>query len=213
MTATVNPTSGHEKRGYQKSAADEVPDTTAGPAATLADETSSHRWFRYLAAATRISLGWIFLWAFLDKAFALGHETGVDAQTGATDYFGPAAWIHGGSPTKGFLAFGTKGPLADFYATLAGNPVVDWLFMVGLLGIGLALILGIGMRIAAATGGLLLVLMFTAVLPPANNVVMDDHLVYALVLGMLALAGAGKTFGLGRRWEQIPVVRDHGFLK
>ena len=30
---------------------------------------------RYAAAAARISLGWIFLWAFLDKTFGLGHET------------------------------------------------------------------------------------------------------------------------------------------
>jgi thiosulfate dehydrogenase [quinone] large subunit len=206
MTATVDP------RRFENTTI-RVPDTPAGLAGTHEAETTTHRWFRYVAAATRISLGWIFLWAFLDKAFALGHETGVDPKTGATDYFGPAAWIHGGSPTKGFLAFGTKGPLADFYANLAGNPVVDWLFMLGLLGIGLALILGIGMRIAAAAGGLLLVMMFTAALPPANNVFMDDHIVYALVLVMLALVGAGKTFGFGKQWEQIPVVRDHGILK
>jgi thiosulfate dehydrogenase (quinone) large subunit len=207
MTATVHP-----KRNPDTYVDIEVP---GSPAALMsqATETTAHRSFRYLAAATRISLGWIFLWAFLDKLLALGHETGVDAKTGATDYFGPAAWIHGASPTKGFLAFGTKGPLADFYANLAGNPIVDWLFMLGLLGIGGALILGIGMRLAASAGALLLIMMFTATLPPANNIFMDDHLIYALVLGMLALAGAGKTFGLGNRWEQIPVVRDHGILK
>ena len=58
---------------------------------------------RYAAAAARVSLGWIFLWAFLDKLFGLGHET-KSAQ----------AWIHGGSPTYGFLAKGAKGPIADF---------------------------------------------------------------------------------------------------
>jgi thiosulfate dehydrogenase (quinone) large subunit len=39
------------------------------------------------AAALRISLGWLFLWAFLDKAFDLGHETAHEQ-----------AWIRGGSP-------------------------------------------------------------------------------------------------------------------
>ena len=51
--------------------------------------------------------------------------------------------------------------------------------MLGLLGIGVALILGIGMRVAAVAGALLLVLMWTAVLPPENNPFMDDHLIYA----------------------------------
>ena len=207
MTTTVHP-----EGSSANAAAVGVPDTPAALTAP-AGETTSQRWFRYVAAATRLSLGWIFLWAFLDKTFALGHETGVDAKTGVTDYFGPAAWIHGGSPTQGFLNFGTKGPLAGFYAQLAGNPVVDWAFMLGLLGIGLALVLGIGMRIAAVAGSLMLVMMFLASLPPANNVFMDDHLVYALVLVLLALAGAGRTFGLGTRWESLPVVRDHPVLK
>jgi thiosulfate dehydrogenase (quinone) large subunit len=176
-------------------------------------ESTGARWSRYVAAGIRLSIGWVFLWAFLDKAFALGHETGVDPKTGVTDYLGPAAWIHGGSPTQGFLGNAVKGPLADFYSNLAGNVVVDWLFMVGLLGIGLALMLGIGMRIAAVSGALMLVMMWSAVLPPANNLFMDDHLVYALVLILLTLIGAGRTGGFGKAWESIPIVRDHAFLK
>ena len=54
--------------------------------------------------------------------------------------------------------------------------------------------------------------MWTVVLPPANNVFMDDHLIYALVLVLLAAIGAGRTFGLGARWEQIPTVRRHPWL-
>jgi len=184
-----------------------------GVTSEAAPETTTQRWTRYVAATIRLSLGWTFLWAFLDKTFALGHETGVDAQTGAVDYFGPAAWIHGGSPTQGFLGFATKGPLADFYQGLAGNAVVDWVFMIGLLGIGLALTLGIGMRIAAVSGALMLVLMWSAVLPPANNLFMDYHLVYALVLGLITLIGAGKTWGFGKQWEAIPFVQRHGWLK
>jgi thiosulfate dehydrogenase [quinone] large subunit len=175
--------------------------------------TPATRMARYIAGALRISLGWVFLWAFLDKAFALGHDTGLDPQTGAIDYFGAAAWIHGGSPTAGFLGFATKGPLAGVYQDLAGNAVIDWLFMLALLGIGVALILGIGMRIAAVSGAALLVLMWSAVLPPANNLFMDDHIVYALVLVLLALLGAGRTWGLGTRWEHLPVVRDHAVLQ
>lgn len=81
-------------------------------------------------ALARISLGFVFLWAFLDKTFGLGH--------GTTD---KAAWINGGSPTNGFLSKGTSGPLADFYQSFAGATWADWLFMLGLAGIGTALIL------------------------------------------------------------------------
>jgi thiosulfate dehydrogenase (quinone) large subunit len=176
-------------------------------------DSTRQRWAGYVAALIRISLGWVFLWAFLDKAFALGHDTGIDPKTGAVDTFGPTAWIHGGSPTAGFLGFATKGPLAGTYQNLAGNVVVDWLFMIALLGIGAALILGIGMRIATVSGAALLVLMWSAVLPPASNPFLDDHIIYALVLVLLALIGAGRTWGLGAAWERIALVQDHPLLK
>jgi thiosulfate dehydrogenase [quinone] large subunit len=176
-------------------------------------ETAGNKAFRYVAAATRLSLGWVFLWAFLDKLLALGFATGRDAETNVVDRFGPAAWIHEGSPTLGFLKFGTKGPLADFYQGFAGDSWANWLFMVGLAGIGLALVLGIGMRIAAASGAAMLVMMWSAALPPENNPFMDDHLVYALVLVMLAIAGAGRTLGLGRWWERLAIVRRYPVLK
>src|SRR5436190_12389823 len=88
---------------------------------------------RYVMAGLRLSLGWVFLWAFLDKLFGLGHET-----------TSKAAWINGGNPTKGFLSH-AEGPFAGFYKSLAGDAWVNWLFMLGLAAIGVALIAGIGM--------------------------------------------------------------------
>ena len=123
------------------------------------------------------------------------------------DRFGDAAWINGGSPTEGFLKFGADGPFKGFYNDIAGDAWADWLFMLGLLGIGLALILGIAMRIAAAAGALLLVLMWTVVLPPENNPFMDDHLIYALVLVRARPHRApASTLGFGRFWERMPMV-------
>ena len=98
------------------------------------------------------------------------------------------------------------------YHSLSGAAWADWAFMLGLLGIGVALLLGIGMRIAAVSGAVLLVLMWTASLPPDNNPFMDDHLIYALVLLGLAVVGAGNTFGLGRWWTDTNVVRHHTWL-
>jgi thiosulfate dehydrogenase [quinone] large subunit len=59
---------------------------------------------------TRLAMGWVFLWPFLDKTFGLGHETA------SAD-----AWINGGSPTSGFLGHATSGPLSSFYQSIAGS--------------------------------------------------------------------------------------------
>lgn len=156
----------------------------------------------YIWAITRISLGWVFLWAFLDKAFGLGRATPSEN-----------AWLDGGSPTEGFLANAPTGPFEGIYKDLAGATWADWLFMIGLLAIGVALILGIGMKIAAITGALLLVLMWTAVLPPENNPFMDDHLIYAMVLIGLAAVNAGNTWGLGKQWANTGLVQSYPILR
>ncbi len=175
--------------------------TTAPTTATSSDPTRSAA-LRGVLAAIRLSLGWIFLWAFVDKLFGLGFATPSER-----------SWLNGGSPTKGFLANAATGPFEGLYKSIAGATWADWLFMTGLAGIGIALIAGIAMRIATASGALLLVLMWTAVLPPENNPFMDDHIVYALVLVALALTGAGRYFGLGRTWERLAIVQKYPVLK
>lgn len=152
-------------------------------------------------AITRIGLGFVFLWAFLDKMFGLGFATPAER-----------AVVNGGSPTTGFLS-GVEGPFASTFNAIAGQPWADWLFMAGLLGIGVALIAGVAMRIAAVAGALMLVLMWLAVLPMVNNPVIDDHIIYALVLVGLAAANAGDTWGLGKYWAKLPLVQRYGFLK
>jgi len=171
-----------------------IPTATTRPATAPA--------VRYVFAALRIALGWIFLWAFIDKVFGLGFATPEKG-----------AWLNGGHPTKGFLANAATGPFTDFYHSIAGATLTDWLFMVGLAAIGVALITGVGMRIAAAAGTLLLVMMWTVVLPPENNPFMDDHLIYVGVLIALALVNAGDTFGFGKIWGRTALVRKAPYLK
>lgn len=176
-------------------------------------DASPSRPFRYAAGVLRLSLGWVFLWAFLDKMFALGFATGRNPDTGVVTRFGDAAWIHGGSPTLGFLKFGTDGPLAGFYQSFAGAGWADWMFMLGLLGIGLGLVLGVAMRITTVAGVVLLLMMWSAVLPPENNPFVDDHIIYAITLVTLLLAGAGATLGLGKTWNRLGIVQRHSFLR
>lgn len=143
---------------------------------------------------TRIALGFIFLWAFLDKTFGLGRATPS-----------AKAWINGGSPTTGFLT-SVKGPFAGFFNGMAGQAWADYLFMIGLAGIGLALMLGVAMRLAALSGVVLLVFMWMASLPISSNPFIDEHLIYALVLIGLAIIHADRALGLGTLWEKIPVL-------
>lgn len=176
--------------------------TTVATAPAVTTETTAHKVARYVWAGVRIALGWTFLWAFLDKAFGLGHATPAEQ-----------AWVNGGSPTEGFLSNAAAGPFQDFYHGIAGAAWADWLFMVGLAGIGLALLLGVGVRVAAATGGVLYAMMWTVVLPPQTNPFLDEHLIFAAVLAGLALVGAGDTLGLGTYWAKLPLVRRAPWLK
>jgi thiosulfate dehydrogenase [quinone] large subunit len=128
-----------------------------------------------ILSVLRYALSFVFLWAFFDKTFGLGFATTVEK-----------AWINGGSPTYGFLTMGTKGPFAEFFQGLAGIQVTDWLFMVGLLGIGISLLLNKYIKLGAYGGALMMILMYLAALFPENNPIIDDHIIYALVLILLA---------------------------
>jgi len=161
------------------------------------------------AGVTRILLGFTFLWAFLDKTFGLGYAT-------------TKGWMFGtgeGNPTAGFLKFGVNpnSPLADFYTGLAPSSPsapINWLFMLALLGAGVGLVLGIGMRISCIGASLLLLSMWLAVAPWAkyedkggstvasNNPLLDEHIIYSATLMVLMFVLAGRYWGLGRMWEK-----------
>lgn len=160
-------------------------------------------------AVLRIATGFVFLWAFLDKTFGLGFATSP-----------VKAWIHGGSPTQGFLKSVAVGPFQSVFHAMAGTWWADWLFMLGMLGVGVALIAGIAVRISAVSGVLIMALMWFADFPPAQhtsagaasastNPLVDYHLIYALVLVVLAATYAGNTWGLGRIWARLPFVSRH----
>ena len=139
---------------------------------------------KYFLGLARLVLGWMFLWAFLDKVFGWGFTTAADK-----------SWLGGVSPTAGFLKFGTHGPFAGFYQSLAGSAWVDWLFMLGLLFLGLALMLGLASRLAGYLGALLMLILYLGLVPPEHNPVVDEHIVYALLLLTVAASDAGTVFG------------------
>ena len=157
----------------------------------------------YVWGLLRLAMGWTFFWAFLDKVFGLGFAT--EAGKG---------WIDGGSPTFGFLNFATKGPFAGFYQGIAGTVVVDWLFMLGILVIGLPLLLGVGVRIAASIGVAMLLMMYTAgFLPPDNNPFLDEHVIYTVIMIGLVVVKPGRYLGLGGWWANTGLVRRFPILE
>lgn len=155
-------------------------------------------------AVLRVATGFVFLWAFLDKTFGFGYATPS-----------AKAWINGGSPTKGFLSSVEAGPLKGMFHSLAGTTFANWAFMLGLLGIGLALILGIGLRVAAVSAIAMMAMMWFAEWPLASgssNPIVDYHVIYAISGVVLALTYAGHTWGLGRLWARIPLVQKNRWL-
>lgn len=175
----------------------------------------THANARRALAVLRIAFGITFLWAFFDKLLALGYATGKNAETGVVDRFGPDAWINEGNPTLGFLKFGVSedNPFQGFFNSIAGDAWTNWLFMLGLFGIGLALILGIGMRFAAVAGAVLYLMMYAASLPLENNPIVDDHLLGAISVVVLGLTLAGDTWGLGSLWAKTSLVQKYPVLR
>src|SRR5688500_11758446 len=130
---------------------------------------------KIILISLRLVMAGIMLWAFLDKVWGLGYPTLAEQ-----------SWLSGASPTMGFLTNGTRGPLVEVFKSMAGNPVVDWLFMMGLLGVGLAMLFGDVMKFAGYCGALMMLLIWLASFPPQHNPILDEHIVYILVFIGLA---------------------------
>ena len=172
---------------------DASPDAISRPLSTTAHQA---------LGLLRIAFGLTFLWAFFDKLFGLGYST----KSGDS-------WLNGGSPTSGFLKFGAEGPLKSFYNGIGGNPWLDALFMASLLALGVALTFGIGMRLAGIGGAVLYLLMWTVALPPANNPILDEHVLGAITVAVLALTSSGNTWGMGKMWANSTLAKRFPILR
>jgi len=156
---------------------------------------------RYALAAGRIIIGFYFFWAFIDKTFGLGFSTPSEN-----------SWLNGGTPAQGYLSR-VAGPaedgstgwfsgLMDFF--LSWGAFADILFMAGLLGIGVAMLLGAGLRIAACAGTLLMIFMYMAALPlSGSNPILDSHWMEAILLIIAAATLSGDTWGVGKIWGRM----------
>jgi thiosulfate dehydrogenase [quinone] large subunit len=149
---------------------------------------------------TRVTVGWVFLYAGIEKIF------------GATPF-----------SAAGFLKFGTIGttgekvadgtivnPTHSFWVSLAGNgtlmPIVNFLVVFGEVAIGAALILGFATRFASIAGALMMTLFWIAAWDFAFGAI-EYHSVLAIVTLSLGIIGAGEFFGLDAIVETTPIVK------
>lgn len=197
LTATTTPANERARAA----AAPHVPVRTGGTdsvaAGAAARPAHTSQALPIAIAVTRMLVGFYFLWAFLDKVFGLGFSTPAER-----------AWINGGSPTTGFLANATaESPLAGVFAALAGVPVVDWLFMLGLLGVGATLLTGVGVRLGAIAGAAMLALMYVAEFPltltGATNPLIDSHIIEMGIMAIVFFAVPTQRWSLARPWRAL----------
>ncbi len=127
----------------------------------------------------RVFLGWLFLYAGFEKLIAVG-----------------------GFSAKGFL-LNLHGPFSAFYLPLAGNHLVDGLVVWGEILIGICLILGLLVRFAGFWGIIMMLLFYFAGFPPQNSFIVDEHIIYALVLILFMVSNSGYFWGLDKRLEKI----------
>ncbi|MEX0616464.1 MAG: DoxX family protein [Candidatus Woykebacteria bacterium] len=144
----------------------------------------------------RLGIGWVFFYAGWSKVITFFTDT--------------KNWT-----AAGFLIGGAKDPthiFAPLFESLAGNTTIDYLNAYGLLFIGIGLLSGGMVRLASLFGIILMLLYYLPGYPPENAFIIDDHIIYSLVLIFLAAAGAGRMWGLDKNIEKWPMVKKNPWL-
>lgn len=127
----------------------------------------------------RIVMGWVFFYAGIVKV--------LNSDWSAAFYLKDAQTF------SGFYEFLLQPDIL---------PVVNFLNAWGLTLIGLSLLLGIFVRISAPLGALMMILYYLPGLSfpyvGEHSMFIDEHIVYAIILILLAISNAGIRFGLDK---------------
>ncbi|MFV0634984.1 MAG: DoxX family protein [Demequina sp.] len=173
-----------------------------------------------MLSITRITIGFYFFWAFIDKLFGLGFSscrTTAEDGTYTIEVMCERAWLNGARITEGYLGSST-GPFADFFKDLGTQAWTDWPFMLGLCGIGLALMLGIGTRIGMWSAIVMLAMMWVSHAWPGQggnttNPFVDDHIIMIVAVAAAVLLEVRyQAVGLGEWWKRLDVVQKQRWL-
>ena len=134
----------------------------------------------------RISLGFIFLYSGITKFF--------DGFTAA-----------------GYLENATEGPFKEMFASLAGSTFVDQLVIWGEIGIGISLLFGILLKLGVVSGVLMMLLYYFSSFTRESGLI-NDKIMYALLLAFFGLIGGGLYGVADRRISQLKFIQNNKVL-
>ena len=134
----------------------------------------------------RISLGWMYFWAGITKVF--------NPEWSAAGYLQKA---------KTFPEF------FQWLTTQRLLPSVNFLNEWGLTLLGVALILGVFVRVSSSLGMMLMLLYYLPILqfphPNPNSFLVDQHIIFIVALLVLISFRAGRTWGLENWCSSLPI--------
>jgi len=142
----------------------------------------------------RIATGWMMLYAGVTKI--------VDPTWSAEGYL------------KGAKMF------VGFYQWLISPgilPITNFTNEWGLTLLGISLICGIGIRLSSILGAILMMLYYFPILdfpyPNPHSFLVDEHVIYALILILFAHLRAGRALGLENWCSRLPICSKYPRLR
>lgn len=161
---------------------------------------------KFFLVTLRVALGWLML----HSAYGLIMTPGWSA----AGYLSRAKFL------KGFF-----GALLDPSIL----PVVSFMNKWGFFLLGISLIFGIGVRLSSVLGAILMILYYLPILefpywssgtflalipfPSPRVAVVDDHLIYGIILAFFAALPAGRIWGLDTWCGNLPLCKRYPLLK
>ena len=166
----------------------------------------SEHWIGYALVGLRVVMGWVLLQGGLTKLVTY-LDGNPETNWTAAGYLANA--IPEGNPFMGL------------FADMAGSGLVDILVMWGLTLTGIGIILGAFLRWNAFWAAVMMMMFWAASLtgglmqglPLAHGWVVDDHLVYAMLLFGLGAIGAGRILGVDGFLEELDFVKENRWVR
>lgn len=164
----------------------------------------SETWVGHSMLALRLVMAWVFLQAGLEKL--------LNPEWSAEGYISPET------------QFGVTeaNPLAGTFAELSANAaLIDPLVVWSQVLIGVALLIGVLVRLAVFFGAVQLFMFWLASLqggllaglPVEHGWVVNSDIVYILLLFGIGAWGAGRVLGIDAMLEETAIVRNNPWLR
>ncbi len=143
---------------------------------------------------SRFVVGWMMFYAGITKI--------LDSQWSAADYMSKAKTFSG------------------LYAWLSQPgllPIINFINEWGLTLLGVALMLGVFVRLSSVLGAVLMMLYYLPILdfpyPNTHSFIVDEHIIYISILLLFAAVRAGRFWGLDNWCSRLPICSKFPSLR